>query len=336
MNKTERRQERIVFWCGLLNPIFLCWVWGGLSAFLRLCRYGNVMRNAVQAGLCLLACILWLVVWLFVFRRWRKWLTGKYSTRLTAVLLAEVAALTVMLGMTVYRTWQYAGDFTTKIGWRIYEATNTVVFSLSHDNLYTDGSDALIEELREELSLPEDVYVSNLFQIDFTDDGTVVGMYAFLYGADEAGTLHSWLIDYQAEEEEVTVWLDNAVTASFDEGQQLQPMVELLERLDLQTQAEAMGAEKLTLRYYGVRSDYPVGSTLYLVHEDGSLLQITAAYTGYELLLTDTDSDEGGRIYFADWISLSDSNGDEEAAASAEASVTEENGDWSSPDETAF
>ncbi|MCD7760799.1 MAG: hypothetical protein LUH16_03370, partial [Clostridiales bacterium] len=249
-----------------------------------------------------LACVLWLWAWPRLFRWGRKWLAGKYSTQWVAVLLAEVVALAGILGIAGYRTWQYAQDFTTRLGWSLYEAANTVTFTLSHDNLYADGGSALVKELRDRLKLPEDVYVSNLFQLDFAADGTVVGMYAFLYGEDDDGTLRSWLIDYQEEDEKVTVWLDNAVTASLDEGQLLQPMAELLDALDLQAQAEALGGEKLTLRYYGLRSDYPVEDTMYLVHEDGSLLQITASYTGYELLLTNAESDEGGRIYFASWL----------------------------------
>ncbi|MCD7946430.1 MAG: hypothetical protein LUF81_07490 [Clostridiales bacterium] len=302
MSRKEQTHSRIVFWRGLLNPVFLCWVWGGLSALLRLCRYGAVRSSVLQGALYLLACALWAVIWPRLFRRVRRWLMGKYSTQWVAALLAEVVALSAMVSIAGYRTWQYAHDLTTRLGWHLYETANTVTFSLSHDNLYTDGGGALLEELRDKLELPDDVYVSNLFQIDFTADGTVSGMYAFLYGRDEEEELRSWLIEYSAEEETVTVWLDNVVTASFDEGQLLQPMAELLDALDLQAQAEALGGEELTLRYYGLRSDYPVEDTMYLVHEDGTLLQITASYTGYELLLTSADSDGGGRIYFASWL----------------------------------
>ncbi|MCD8382033.1 MAG: hypothetical protein LUC30_03825 [Clostridiales bacterium] len=310
MDRIRRNHSRVVFWCGLLNPILLCWIWGALSAFLRLCRYGAVKTDIVQGGLYLLACALWLWAWPRLFRWGKKWLTGKYSTQWIAALLAEVVVLAAMLGMTGYRTWQYAQDFTTRLGWHLYEAANTVTFTLSHDNLYTDGGSALVGELRNRLKLPENVYVSNLFQLDFTADGTVVGIYAFLYGEDAEGELRSWLIDYRAEDGSVTVWLDNVVTASFDEGQLLQPMEDMLDALDLRAQAEALGGEELTLRYYGVRSDYPVDDTMYLVHEDGSLLQITASYTGYELRLTAADSDDGGRIYFASWLSAPEGAGD--------------------------
>ncbi len=306
MSRTVRRDDRIIFWCGLLNPVFLCWAWGCLSAILRLCRYGAVKSGIIQGILCLLACALWLWIWPRLFRWGRRWLTGKYSTKWIAALLAEVAALSVMLGIVGYRTWQYAHDLTTRLGWHLYESANTVTFALSNDNLYTDGGDALLEELWNRLSLPEAVYISNLFQLDFTADGTVSGMYAFLYGRDEEGELRSWLIDYSSEEGKITVWLDNVVTASFDDGQLLQPMAELLDLLNLQAQAEALGGEELTLRYYGVRSDYPVDGTMYLVHEDGSLLEIAATYTGYELLLTNADSNAGGRIYFASWLPAPD------------------------------
>ena len=50
---------------------------------------------------------------------------------------------------------------------------------LEHDNFFEDGAEGILEDLRNALELPEELYISNQFQLTFDEEGTIRTIYAF-------------------------------------------------------------------------------------------------------------------------------------------------------------
>ena len=71
---------------------------------------------------------------------------------------------------------------------------------LEHDNFFEDGAEGILEDLRNALELPEELYISNQFQLTFDEEGAIRTIYAFLYGENEQGETRTFLIDYDADE----------------------------------------------------------------------------------------------------------------------------------------
>lgn len=284
----EQHKRPVLYFAVLFNPIILIWVWKGLSAFLKLCHFGNLHTNIPRAAWALATCVLWFFGWTFIYFLKREAIFHSFPhPRLWGVgLLAELVVLFAMLGYTGYQAWQYTQDFTTKIGWYLYKYENTVSFTLKNDNLYSDGCGALMDEFRAQLNWPEEMYVSNFFQIDFDKTGEITYIYAFLYGENENGEVKSYLIDYNRSlSQSATVWIDGYVTASYDPDMLLQPMAELVDKMDLKASAEEIPADSLGLLYYGRRSLTADDALLYLVSESGTQTQIDNPAFGYEVSL---------------------------------------------------
>lgn len=300
----KQHKTPVLYFAILFNPIILAWVWTGLSTFLKICRFGGLHTNVPKAAWALATCVVWFFGWTFIFRLKRELFCAlPHHLLWSAGLLAELVVLFAMLGYTGYQAWQYTQDFTTKIGWYLYKYENTVSFTLKNDNLYTDGCGALMDEFRARLDWPEEIYVSNFFQIDFDKTGEITYIYAFLYGENENGELKSYLVDYNRSQSlSATVWIDGYVTASYDPDMLLQPMVELVDKMDLKTNAEEIPADSLGLLYYGRRSLTTDGATLYLVSESGTQTQVYEPTTGYEVsLYSPNDASVLPRRFFADW-----------------------------------
>ena len=56
---------------------------------------------------------------------------------------------------------------------------------MEHNNLYESGVEGILSDLEEELKLPENLYISGKFQIDFDETGKIQRIDTFLYGQDK-------------------------------------------------------------------------------------------------------------------------------------------------------
>lgn len=297
----------------LLNPVFLV-VYGVALRYLeRLCRVGSLRSNGLWAAVLGGICLVWLVGWglfcLMARRRGRSLGGGRKLWR--GVLILELAAALGLSGFYGYRIFQSAGDFTTKLGGYVYQWRNTETWELQADNLYEDGLDGLFAELDRHLDLPEELYLVRAVEINFQEDGTITEIYAFLYGQNDQGEGHTYLVDYRrSSSQKVTVWLDGYADLTYQPEQQLQPFLELVSRLDLRQETAGWQAETRQLLYDGSRYFSAGTGQVFVVAEDGSQTLETEGAYGYEVSLWDPDSETsaGGiaqgqevKRFFAGW-----------------------------------
>ena len=142
----------------------------------------------------------------------------------------------------------------------MYEWTHKKEIMLEHNNLYESGVEGILSDLEEELKLPEELYISNEFQISFDEAGRIQHIDTFLYGQDKKGKKHTYLIEYNAKKDDMmTVWIDGNVNGEYEEDMRLSPMIEILEKADWKNQvkewAENSGQSKIyEILYMGRRT----------------------------------------------------------------------------------
>ena len=294
----------------------------------------NGLRTAVWGGLGLVWLLVWAAVCLWARRKGRS-LGG--SRRLWAGALAlEAAAVVALSGYYGYQIFQSARDMTTKLGGYVYRWQNTETFFLEADNLYEDGLEALFQELDQKLELPEELYCARPVEINFRSDGTIIDIYAFLYGEKE-GQTHTYLVDYRrSASEQVTVWLDGYADATYDPEQRLQPFRELALRLDLQQETTGWEGETRQLLYDGSRY-FPYGlNQNFLFEEDGRQMPAEGGAWGYEVSLWNPESprDSAGiaqgtevKRFFAAWDVAGAGTAALTGEAAAERGASEEEAD---------
>lgn len=168
-------------------------------------------------------------------------------------------------GRIVYSAIPYHGA----LSWKIDEWMHKKEVKLEHNNVFRDGAEGILEDLDTAFALPEELYLSNQFQITFDGEGTIKTIYTFLYGKNEEGETKTWLVDYNAGESEyMTVWVDGAADSTYEEDMRLQPMLNILEQAEYKQQVEIWDAvfqpAEFEILYLGRRSFSSASSLTYL------------------------------------------------------------------------
>lgn len=198
----------------------------------HLCQYGGLRSHIMALGFGMalsgITAVLWFVSKIYLrknglgIREKNKIFYGK---RIIFVLTTLFFA-----GSIVYTAIPYHGH----LSWKIDEWRRKKEIALEYNNFFETGVEGILKDLDEVLDLPEELYVANMFQIQFDKEGTIQSIYAFLYGKDAKGEKKTYLMDYDGKI--MTVWIDGNANGEYEEDMRLFPMMEILKQADWQTQ----------------------------------------------------------------------------------------------------
>ena len=177
-----------------------------------------------------------------------------------------------------------AVPFNGKLSWVINELQSSRRVRLVHNNIYEDGLDGILEDIRGKVDLPEKLCLVNSFNLHFRADGTVETLYTFVKGFDENGNfVDSYLISYDAaDSDKITIWLGGAADMEFDQEKDLEPLLEAMRVLPLKETVENWQEDIYGILYYGERSwGYSTEGIRYL-EPDGSV-SYPGAYASAEI-----------------------------------------------------
>ncbi len=266
----------------------------------HLCQYGGLRAHAPWLFLAGAGTFAGFVLCLFLRRKIPKDCGKKnyfFAPELAVVFLAAV----YFGGRIVYSALPYHGA----LSWKVEEWRNRKTVVLDHNNFFADGAEGVLGDLDEALGFPEKLYIANQFQIDFDHSGNITSLYAFLYGKDEKGEDRTWLVDYDGgRDRKMQVWINRNAEETYEEGNLLSPMLEILERADCEAQVQAWyqtyGEQDYQILYLGKRSFQSADGLQYLPGDadgdgqesgSGGIRQILAGgeISGYEVSLHMTD-----------------------------------------------
>ena len=170
--------------------------------------------------------------------------------------VAAFAGITALFGgLIVYSAVPYHGQ----LSWKIDDLLHHKKVEFTHTNLYTDGVEGILTDVKTKLALPEKLYISNSFSAEFTADGTITSVDTMLYGENEQGEMETYLISYNAKHgTKLDVWTDGAAHTSFDPALLWSPLPDILSKADteatVRSWAVADADATFEILYYGKRS----------------------------------------------------------------------------------
>ena len=275
----------------------------------HLCQYGGIRSHllmlAAAAALFAAGGITWLVTGLFMHFGEKKAPVQKKSYVWLWLGIAVMAAATVYFGgRIIYSGLPYNGA----LSWKIDELRNKRKVELKHNNFFESGAEGVLSDLDEALGLPDELYVTDQFQMTFKSDGTIRSIYTFLYGKDAEGNTRTYLVDYDASGgTKMTVWKDGYSGGDYDADMKLTPMLRILEKASCEEQVadweKMRGGDTYEILYMGRRS-FPTEAGLVCLPgdadgdgaEDGDfvpgMLNAGGKVLGYEVSLHIPDAEE--------------------------------------------
>lgn len=221
-----------------------------------LCRFGGVRRHLPVLALCGLLCLLCFFIWVAVRKKFRDAQEEPFGKRyvfLLETLIFFMGTCCFVIGI-IYSAMPYHGRLASKLAALSRERQVPLV----HTDFFASGVSGILEDLEEELDLPQELYVVNQFQVDFDGKGEIQSIYAFLCGEDEKGEEKTYLIDYDVDQsQDMQVWLESQVSVEREVDKSLEPMLTILDKADIEAWTKKWDQiypqETYEILYYGKR-----------------------------------------------------------------------------------
>ena len=217
----------------LLNPVVIilyavaCYYIAGLA------EYGGISRRVPIILFTMGVLIIWFL-WSF-FRTTPK--TSKSTLNKLAKPWYHFALVAVisMTSITVYDVYQSSINYQGKLSWVIQDLIHNRKVSFEKNNIYEYGIEGLLQDIDEQLSLPEELYVSDEFSLSFNEEGVITSIYSSLYGENDEGEIETFSMTYDADDDErITVRADVAEYApNSSEEMSLEPLIHAMGTLPL-------------------------------------------------------------------------------------------------------
>ena len=215
----------------------------------QFCQWGGV-RSHLKRLLPLVALLLIGIIIKLILRH-RGFRAPYRRARITFFVV-----ITLFFGARiVYSAIPYHGQ----LSWKIQDILHHKTVEFTHSNLYTDGVDGILTDVKTKLAIPEKLYISDSFSAEFTADGTITSVDTMLYGENEQGEIETYLISYNAKHgTKLDIWTDDATHTTFDPALLWSPLPDILSKADteatVRSWAVADADATFEILYYGKRS----------------------------------------------------------------------------------
>ncbi|MEG0268455.1 MAG: hypothetical protein RR649_06800, partial [Carnobacterium sp.] len=254
MKKKDYKWRALVF-----NPIIVVVYGIGCYSLSRLAKYGGVALRAPIILIAFLSLFVWFAWCLYRSKRKRSTTKKRTSSALEKISKLWVMVSTVSLVVITFAAginiYQSGTNLQGKLAFVIEDLKNKRKVEFVHDNVYKDDLDGLFADLQTKIDLPDELYLSNHFDLTFTKDGQITSLYSFLYGLNDDGEIKSFLIDYdRSKSNDITVYLNGYTDTPFDETMKLRPLINNVKNLPIKETVDDWNEETLGIYYAGYRS----------------------------------------------------------------------------------
>lgn len=216
--------------CGKIS--ILCYIFIMYELW-HLCKYGGIRNHLPSLAFWTVICAAMFILWLIAKRKLNNKIPNnsqKSKIYYTELLIFAVSTV-FFCGQIVYSAIPYNGA----LSWKIDDLIHKKEVALEHNNIFEDGIEGIINDIDKKLNLPEELYISESFQVRFDANGTVKNINTLLYGKHNNGKFKTYLVDYNANKSDhMTIWLDAYTDGNYNEDMKLFPMFRILENADWQ------------------------------------------------------------------------------------------------------
>lgn len=264
-----------------------------------LCKYGSIRQLKFAFWALGILLVLSLCIWIgCLIAEKENPLKMKGALRKTVFGTELLILLAVTVGCISYIIYT-AIPYNGALSWKVDSLFKTKKIEYEHNNFFRDGAEGLIKDINKKLKLPDELYITDSFEMSFDKDGTITRVSAYLYGQNEKGKDKTYLIDYDIDKsDKIVVQIAGYANADYDDDKKLDPMFTILEKSDCKMQvtqwnlnyAFADNPPEYEILYYGKRSFASSEGLVYLpgdVDGDGAvsgMTDFTALDSGGEAL----------------------------------------------------
>lgn len=263
-----------VFKAILFNPIIILLYFLFSSVLLTFFDYGGTARRLPI----LLGISGSFVIWFIFCIVFRKKIRQHQSFQNPSLLKLSTywfwIAIFTLIGITVYtgiQTAEIAQAFGTSLHRQILAWQTETHIDLEETNLFEQDIDELFFLIDQEMGLPDELYISNYFDLEFNQNGELLSLYTSIYGENEAGSTESFLIMYNSNDQELVVHHDEFESQSeTDDRMLLSPLKETAAQLSLEEIIQEWpNEERFGIYYLGYRTwGYNSEGMYYLENEE--------------------------------------------------------------------
>lgn len=294
----------------ILNPLVII-IYGLACYYLaELARYGGVKRRVPIIIFMLSLLIIWFI---YSFFKMRKQKSKSNQIELSKDSLKMIQTSKWWFGLTVlafifitsytgYDIYQSAIPYNGKLSWVIQQIRSEREVPFTRKNIYEDGLLGLIEDVNQKVELPDELYLSNEVDLSFTKEGQITKFYGFIYGKNTKGETDTFLLSYdEKKNQNLQIYLDNYLEATYDKDKLLQPLIDGLEVIPLDEIFKELDVELFELNYAGFEVSPNNMEWKNQYYNEEGLLDIpysTDDYVGYSFKIHETDGSELAYLKF--------------------------------------
>lgn len=268
MEYVVQKGNRYKFWGLFFNPITIIIYTIGCYYLYKLCQYGGVRKRLPIILGCFVSIFIWFIICLLInhYRKKHKKaiedgviVESKARNRIQPFVkiwfVVALLAFFIITGITGARVYHSGMKYNGRLSWIIEDLKNKRRIEFSHDNIFENGIEGILQDINQKENLPEELYLSSSFSLEFASDGTILKFDTYLYGKNQDGETESFLITYNREHsKEITLYLNGAVSASYDESKKFTPLSELMNVIPIKETVSQWSSQKYGILYYGVRN----------------------------------------------------------------------------------
>lgn len=251
-----------------------------------LARYGEKSKRIPIIIILALSILGWLI-WSIYQKRKHTEKTKREKSLFNKIYLTfAVVTLLAITGLTGKSLYESAQPWQGKLAFYVERYKNEKTFTFTDENIYKDDLDGIFNPLDKKFDLPDDLYLATDFLINFNREGTITAFDGQFYGKDKTGDTQSYVITYNNEKsDEMTVYLNQEVDATYSEDKKLSPLFEILTRISLEEAASIYGEADYRLTYEGIVSRFSLHKDIFWIKEDGTMILTEPTASGYTLTL---------------------------------------------------
>ena len=200
--------------------------------------------------------------------------TGKTESRIKSVW--SYMAIFILVCTTLFyggEVCSSAVNYNGKLSWLFEELFNKKIVEFTHNNIYSDGVEGLFHDIRKKINMPDDLYISNSMNLNFSKDGTINSIDTFVYGRDEKNKLKTFRISYDKQKSEnIFVYINESVNESYSQDKILQPFFDTMNIINIKDDIERWeGEDKYEVLYVGKRNWGYNTEEIRYINKDGKI-----------------------------------------------------------------
>lgn len=254
-----------------LNPIILIIYIVFCYYIAEIAQYGGVSLRLpiiIIAGV-----LLFLWVLLVIFDKTPEFSNSLLTKYAKAWYYFAILALIAVSSFTAYDVYQSSIPYQGKLSWIIDDLKNTRKVNFERNNVFDYGVEGILDDIQAEISMPEELFISNEFSLSFNEAGIITSIYSSIYGKNEKDETETFLVSYDMDEDDqISVRLGGHDDLSNPPDEmRLDPLIDAMNLIDIEKTISEWKSETYDIYYIGKR-DWGYNTEGIIYYNDKELL----------------------------------------------------------------